>query len=218
MDFLKKLFFKQKSYTKYGDILKKTATTKEQRLEAIDVLENLSADLAVPELLKRFELVVESGLQDTKEKEYCLNAIIKHSVKAQPYVTQYIQTKKRLAWVIRISEKIFSKDEHINLLLNSLAFDFVEFDDDAMERNLDILHALKEFQDPTIASKISKFLNSRDDDTRLAALECLESQAETDTQARAIILNLAQNHANDINSRFMGAVTHIIEKHHWSST
>ena len=104
------------------------------------------------------------------------------------------------------------------MLLNNLNSDFVEFDDDTMQRNLDILHALKEFQNPSITPKVSLFLKSRDDDTALAALECLESQAESDERARHAILNLAQNPTTDINSRFMGAVTHILKKHHWLDT
>ena len=99
MGFLKNLFAKEKSYTKYGDVLKKTLTTKEQRLEAIEVLEKLPADQSVPELLKRFEIVIESGLQDTREKEYCLNAIVKHEALAQTYVSIWgvVLTKSSLA-------------------------------------------------------------------------------------------------------------------------
>lgn len=208
-------FSKKKSYTKYGDILKNKQASKEQRLEAIDILEKLDAAKSVPELLKRFEIVLESGLQDTKEKEACLNAIIKHGSQAQSYVKYYLETQKRLAWVIRIAEKIFPKEELLQLLLANLKTDVVEFDDDAMERNLDILFALKDFEDPNITKKISNFLSSRDDDTRIAVLECLETQAEKDLQARQIILNLAQNATNDMNSRFTGVVTHMIQKHHW---
>lgn len=208
-------FSKKKSYTKYGDILKNKQASKEQRLETIDILEKLDAEKSIPELLKRFEIVLESGLQDTKEKEACLNAIIKHGAQAQSYVKSYLETQKRLAWVIRIAEKIFPKEELLQLLLANLKTDVVEFDDDAMERNLDILFALKDFEDPNITKKISSFLSSRDDDTRIAVLECLETQAEKDLQARQIILNLAQNAANDMNSRFTGVVTHMIKKHHW---
>lgn len=208
-------FSKKKSYKKYGDILKNKMSSKEQRLEAIDVLEKLDAAEGITELLKRFEIVLESGLQDVKEKESCLNAIVKHGSHARPYVEHYLENQKRLAWVIRIAEKIFPKDEFLQLILKNVHTDVVEFDDDTMERNLDILFALKEFQDPNITEKISPFLSSRDDDTRIAVLECLEVQAEIDPKARNIILNLAQNPTNDINSRFMGAVTHIIKKNRW---
>ncbi len=215
MSFLKNFFSKKKSYTKYGDTLKRVLSTKEQRLEAIDVLEKLEANLGVPELLKRFELVVESGLQDTKEKEICLKAIIAKKEAAQPAVKEYISHQRRLAWVLRIAEQIFAKEEYLNLLLEQLIFDVMDFDDDARERNLDLLHALKESQDPKITGKVSAFLKSRDDDTQLAALECLEIQAEKDKNARDIILGLAQNGSHDINSRFMGAIAHIIKKHQW---
>lgn len=42
-----------KSYDKYGDVLKKIMTTKEQRLEAIEALEGISPEYAVPQLLKK---------------------------------------------------------------------------------------------------------------------------------------------------------------------
>lgn len=218
MDFFKKLFFREKTYTKYGDVLKKRVTTKEQRLEALEVLEKAPPQQSVPEILKRFELVVESGLQDTKEKEQCLNAIIKHGPISKPFVIEYIQTKKRLAWVLRIAERILSKDEYLDLLLANLKTDGVEFDDDIIERNLDILHVLKDIQNPKITPQVVPFLDNRDDDTRLTALECLEFQGENDPNARQIILNLAQTPITDVNSRFMGAVNNIIQKHHWLNT
>jgi len=215
MTFFKNIFSKQKSYTKYGDTLKKPLTTKEQRLEAIDVLENLKGSEAVPELLKRFELVVESGLQDRKEKEICLKAIVKRADEAKEPVRQYIKNKRRLAWVLRIAEQIFSSDEYRYLLLESLNYDAIDFDDDARERNLDILHVLKEIEHTDITDKVSDFLKSRDDDTCLVALQCLETQSANDENAKNIILSLAQNRTADINSRFMGAILHIIKKHNW---
>lgn len=215
MAFFKNFFNKKKSYTKYGDTLKRVLSTKDQRMEAIEVLERQPPEIAIPELLKRFELVVESGLQDTKEKELCLEAILKHPDDAKPFVIHYAQSKRRLAWVLRIAEKILPKEEYLNLLLNNLNSDVLEFDDDTRERNLDILLALKETQSPRITEKVSEFIQSGDDDTQMSALECLEAQAKHDLNAKNIILNLAQNKSYDTNARFMGAVSHIIEKHHW---
>ena len=54
---------KSKSFEKMGDVLKNQITTKEQRWEAIEGLAS-GGDfaLAAPQLMKRFELVVDHGI------------------------------------------------------------------------------------------------------------------------------------------------------------
>lgn len=206
---------KKKSYDKYGDVLKKKMTTKEQRLEAMEALEKLPPEHSVPQLLKRFEMGVDSGLQDTREKERCLESIAKHKEKAQGFVKEFIQTQHRISWPIKIAEKIFSKEEYLGLLLESLNSDTAIFDEDSLERNVEILLALKDIKDERIVDKAVEFLSSRDENVRMSALECLEEQATEFTRAKSIILDLMKTPPTDDNSRFLGVVQSIVKKHNW---
>lgn len=207
-----------KSYDKYGDVLKKIVTTKEQRLEAIEALEDLAAEHAVPQLLKRFEISVDSGLQDTKEKEQCMKLIVAHGDKAKSYIEAVLVKERKISWPIKIAEKIYSESEYINLLLDNLSPNIAEFDEATIERNEEILLALKDIKlfSDQIVLKVMEFLSSRDDNLRMAALECLEEQAGGNEKAKEIILNLAKNPMNDDNSRFLGVVHSIIQNHRWN--
>jgi hypothetical protein len=206
---------KLKTYEKYGDVLKKTMTTKDQRLEAIQALENLPAQYAIPQLLKRFDLVVESGLLDTREKEMCMKIILTHGENAKDFVKDALMFKTRLAWPIRMAEKLFSQDEYMTLLLNNLNSNMEVFDEDTLERNAEILLALREIPDLKIVLKAEEFLSCRDENVRMAALECIENQASVIGKAKEIILNLVNTPLTDDNSRFLGVVQEISRRHHW---
>ncbi|WP_186647014.1 hypothetical protein [Fluviispira vulneris] len=219
MGIFDKFFSSQpKSYDKYGDVLKKAMTTKEQRLEAIEALENIAPEQSVPQLLKRFELSVDSGIIDNREKEKCLNIIVSHGEKAKEFVKKTIETQRRISWPIKIAEKIFSHDEYVDLLIKNLATDIAVFDESVLERNEEIMLALKEVKgkEELIVNKVTEFLNSRDENLKMAALECLEEQAKQNEKAKEIILNLSHQAITDENSRFIGVVNSIIQTHKWS--
>ena len=74
-----------RSFEKMGDLLKNQVTTKEQRWEAIEGLAS-GGDfaLAAPQLMKRFELVVDHGIVDKREKDRVVEILIENSEVARP--------------------------------------------------------------------------------------------------------------------------------------
>lgn len=211
MGFFDFLFKKNKKnvakYDKYGDVLKRELTTKDQRLEAIEALEDLKPEIAIPQLLKRFEMVVESGLQDSKEKERCLKIILKNPEIAKPFLLDYLTQKHRVAWPLRIAEAIFTKQEYTDLILKNLSHQMVIFDEEIIERNEELLKALKEVPSQhEIINALKPFLVARHERIRLAALECLATHAKHIESAYEALLELAQTPITDDNSRFMGLV------------
>jgi hypothetical protein len=218
MSLFEKLFksnTKPKNYDKYGDVLKKQMTTKDQRLEAIEALETLPPESSVPQLVKRFEMVVDSGLIDTREKEMCMNIIVTHGENSKPFIYEALKIQKRIAWLIKIAEKIFTREEYVNLLLENLSQDMEFFDEDVLARNEEILLALREIHDVRIVQRAKEFLSCRDETVRMAALECLENQASQIQQAKEIIMGLVDIPLTDDNSRFIGVVNEITRKHNW---
>lgn len=206
----------QKSAEKHGNTLKNKVTTKEQRLEAIDALMSITeADVAIPQLMKRFQIVVDSGIQDKREKEICADHIVQFGDAAKSYVEAALRSAERVAWPIKIAERLFERQHFVDLLIVSLGREFIAFDDQANSRNIEIILALKETVDEKIVEAVSGFLNSRDESVRMAALECLESQGAQSEQARSIIKGLLNQEAHDDNSRFLGVVRTIIEKSGW---
>ncbi|APJ04275.1 hypothetical protein [Silvanigrella aquatica] len=206
-----------KSYDKYGDVLKKLMTTKEQRMEAIEALQGLTAEQSVPQLLKRFEISVDSGIQDTKEKEQCLKLIVNFGDKSKAFIADVLAKQRKISWPIKIAEKIFSHEEYVDILLNNLDSNIEVFDETSLERNEEILLALKDVRgnSEAIVEKVTEFLTSRDDNIRMAALECLEEHALQSVKAKEIILELSKAAMTDENSRFLGVVHSIIQNHKW---
>lgn len=86
-----------KSAEKFGNVLKNKVTTKEQRLEAIDVLMGIEdPSVAIPQLMKRFQIVIESGIQDKREKEICVDHIAQFGAAAQSFVQEAVKQPSAL--------------------------------------------------------------------------------------------------------------------------
>ncbi|NBX18441.1 MAG: hypothetical protein EBR09_13875 [Proteobacteria bacterium] len=210
---------KSKSFEKMGDVLKNLVTTKEQRWEAIEALAG-GGDfaLAAPQLMKRFELVVEHGIIDKREKDRVMEILLENKEISMPLVCDAVRTQKRIAWPIKLAEKMLGADEYLNLMLESLNSENVLFDETLHERNIEILLALKELSDARIAERTQVFVRSRDEQVRIAALECLEAQAVTHKEARNYLLSLLAEPLTDDNSRFIGLVKTIVTRHNWETT
>jgi hypothetical protein len=209
---------KNRSLEKLGDTLKNQVTTKEQRWEAIEALADSGEfALAAPQLMKRFEIVVEHGIVDKREKDRVLEILLQNSEVSRPLVCAAVRSQKRIAWPIKLAEKLLSHEQYLELLLESLNTEQVLFDESLHERNIELLLALRELSSPRIVEKARVLLRSRDEPVRVAALECLEAQAREHTEARQCLQDLLAEPLTDDNSRFIGLVKAIVERHSWSS-
>ncbi|MBM3381819.1 MAG: hypothetical protein FJY29_05200 [Betaproteobacteria bacterium] len=209
---------KNRSLEKLGDTLKNQVTTKEQRWEAIEALAD-SGDFrqAAPQLMKRFELVVDHGIVDKREKDRVVEILVENADLSRPLVCEAVRKQKRIAWPIKIAEKLLPHEGYLELLLESLNTEHVLFDESLHERNIELLLALRELSNPRIIEKVRVLLRSRDEPVRVAALECLEAQAREHDEARQCLKELLAEPLTDDNSRFIGLVKAIVERHNWSS-
>lgn len=210
---------RQRSYEKMGDTLKNLVTTKEQRLEAIEALaDSDDMGLAVPQLMKRFELVVEHGIVDKREKERVFEVLIGHPDVSRPLVCEAVKSSKRISWPIKLAEKLLPEDEYQTLLLAGLNTEAVLFDETVHERNIEILLALKEQLTERAVDPAKVLVKSRDEQVRMAALECLEALASQFESARQCLRELLAEPLTDDNSRFIGLVKAIVSKHNWGAS
>ncbi len=207
-----------RSFEKMGDLLKNQITTKEQRWEAIEGLAS-GGDfaLAAPQLMKRFELVVDHGIVDKREKDRVVEILIENSEVARPLVCEAVRKQKRISWPIKLAEKLLAQEQYLDLLLESLNTENVLFDEALHERNIELLLALKEISSPKIVDKARVLVRSRDEQVRMAALECLEAQAREHEQARQCFIELLAEPLTDDNSRFIGLVKAIVARHNWET-
>jgi hypothetical protein len=205
----------KKSAEKFGETLKRKLTTKEQRLEAIEALEGMPPEISLPHLIKRYELVVESGIQDMREKEIVEEAFLRHKDAARPVVIEALKSMRRVSWPVRIAEKLFPREEYIGLLYGALNLDDALFDESVQERNCEILLALKDIDDPGVVEKATKLVRSRDEGVRMAAIECLEAHAAQSEHAKVTLLELLKEAPTDSNSRLLGIVRSVAQRHNW---
>lgn len=209
---------KARSLEKMGDLLKNQITTKEQRMEAIEGLASAGDfTLAAPQLIKRFEMVVEHGIVDKREKERVVELLLEHPEIARPLVREAVRSQKRISWLIKLAEKLFSAEDYLELLMEALHVEQVLFDETLHERNIELLLALKETSSAKIVAKARQLVKSRDEPVRMAALECLEAQAKEHVEARQCFLELLAEPETDDNSRFIGLVKSIVSRNKWES-
>jgi hypothetical protein len=206
----------EKSAQKSGDLLKNKVTTKEQRMEAIESLASMPAKVALPQLMKRFEMVVDHGIQDNREKEMVEEVFLKHTEDARVLVREAVLTAARVSWPIRLAEKLFQQGEFKALLLQGLNTDAELFNETMLERNVELLLALRDFPDEVVVEKASTLLKGRDEGVRMAALECLEFQARTSEKAKSVVLALLSEPSTDANSRLLGVVKGIVQRYGWT--
>ena len=171
---------------------------------------------AVPHLLKRFELVLDHGLQDSSEKEACMEAILRWGDAALPAVMDAVRNAKRIAWPLKMLERLKSIEDYFNDLIELLGGAFVSFDEAVQERHTEVLLALKEISDERALPKVTEFVKSRDEGVRMAALECLEAIAIHSETAKQLLISMAQNEVSDDNSRFLGQVKSIVNRQGWA--
>ncbi len=206
-----------RSLEKCGNVLKNKVTTKEQRMEAMDSLfAEEDPDLAIPQIMKRFEIVIESGIQDKREKELCAEHILEFGEKAGSFIEKALQQSVRISWTLHMAEKHFDAEKYLQLLLGVLEEEMPAFDDAATERHGEVILALKELRDERIVEPVAAYLAERDETLRMAALECMEAQAAHSDSAKQVILKLLEADESDDNSRFLGIVRTMVAKNSWS--
>lgn len=203
------------AYKKYGETLKKILTTKEQRLEAIEILCKAEPVKSIPLLMNRYEMVIDHGIQDSREKEMISEYIVKNKELAKPVVKNACQNNKRISWPLRLAERIFNEKEYVDILLENLRSDFIEFDEALSERNTEILLALRDVKDERIVSNAANLVKSRDESVRMAAVECLDAHGADNEVVKKIILELKLEPKTDDSSRFHGLLESICQRHNW---
>lgn len=162
--------------------VKNAKTIREDRVAAIETLKSLKdADAAVPALLQRFEYSLEHGINDTREKESCMEGIVAFGAEALPHVREHLMQTTRIAWPIKLLKALGEESEVIAILKSALDYTDVAFDQAKVDKNYDILCYLRDYQLPGFAKDVAHFLRDPDERVRFAATEVLLEQKDDPT-------------------------------------
>lgn len=151
---------------------------KEERAAAIDFFKHLdNPETAINALLSRFSYSLEHGINDTREKESCMEGILRFNKEALPFVEKHLKSSTKIAWPIKVLKAIASDSEVVATLSSCLDFGDVSFNQSQIDKNYDLLCYLREYQlDTYICEKLLHFLNEHDERVRFAVVEVLLEQ------------------------------------------
>ena len=167
----------EKKITKYRAVIRNPKAIKETRWEAIEYMKAMSEpEIAVPALIQRFEFSLEHGINDTREKEACMDGIVRHGETALTYVSDHLKSTTRIAWPIKILKALGKDSQVIDILKEALSFDDVAFDQAQVDKNYDILCYLADYQLGDFVDRVAHFLNDPDERVRFACAELLIDQ------------------------------------------
>ena len=189
---------------------------REDRSAAIDYFCNVDdVAIAVPALLQRFEYSLEHGINDSREKEACLEGIIAHGAAVLPITIEHLKQTFRIAWPIKVLNKVGTEDQVIDALKACLNYDDVAFDQLKVDKNYDILCFLADYKIAGFADKLMHFMNYHDERVRYAAVEVLIAQDEPNIPA------MLEHYLNDVtpeNTRIHQCVINGFVRNKWSVT
>ena len=150
---------------------------KEDRMGSLQFLASLEdCNEAVPALLPRFDFSLEHGIVDTREKEVAMEGILSFEKSALPFLSDWIKTSGKIAWPIKIVKKIGSDEEVVDILKQAVVFGDVSFDQEATDKNYDILCYLRDYKIGDFAKKLVPFLSDPNERVRFACAEVLVEQ------------------------------------------
>ena len=193
--------------------IKNPKAIKEDRLAVIDYFAHLGdATFAVPGLLQRFEYSIEHGINDTREKEAAMEAILGYGQEALPIVKEHLHTTNRIAWPIKVLKALGEEGQVIEILKGALEFEDVRFDQAKVDKNYDILCYMIEYKMPGFTEKLAHFLDDPDERVRFAATEVL---IEQDDPAVPKLLERFIGDESPENTRLRRSVIEAFLKHKW---
>jgi hypothetical protein len=216
------LFDRFKDYRKQRDerkiskslaVIKNPKAIKEDRQAAIEYFKGLDdPHVAVPALLQRFEYSLEHGINDTREKESCMDGIIAYGEPALPHVREHLLTTNRIAWPIKTLKALGKEDQVIEILKSALEFADVRFDQAKVDKNYDILCYMIDYKLPDFAGQLLHFVADPDERVRFAATEVL---IEQDDPAVPGALERFIGDESPDNTRIRRSVIEAFLKHGW---
>lgn len=191
---------------KAAEMVKNAKAIRDDRVAAIEFLAQDVKDpeKAVSALLMRFEYSLEHGINDTREKETCMEGITRHGDLALELVLAHLKTTTRIAWPIKILKALGRSEDHVvECLLSVLNYEDVSFDQAQTDKNYDILCHLADYKKSGLAVTVAHFLKDPDERVRYAASEVIMEQ---DLAESAAYIEPLLSDVNPDNSRIRQTV------------
>ena len=179
-------------------VIKNPKATKEDRDAAIQFFAGLDDSyLAVSSLLGRFDYSLDHGINDSREKDKTMKAIVDFGEKAVTPVLDHLKKSTKIAWPLKILTALTDSARVVHALESSLSFGDIDFDQDVVNKNYDILCCLRDYKLSDQGKRLFEFLEAHDERLRYAAVEVLLHQ-NSEENYKALEKFLLDNSAENI--------------------
>lgn len=180
-------------------------TTLETRQAAVDRLKEIDSDSARIGLLHRFDFTSDKGIEDHEEKEEIENIMLSFGEKSINPLKEYIKTFYTIAWPLKILSRLISKEEQVTFMLSLLHTGDIFFNEKELEKRVEILKHLKDYEDGRIVKKVREFLHDLDDRVKFAAIEILANQKSDEVREDLLKILIDNEQSVRIKTKIMDA-------------
>ncbi len=172
---------KERAIAKNQKLVQNAKAIREERVAALGFFSKLrDPEISVPALLKRFEYSLDHGINDTREKESAMEGILSFGEIALPHVQAHLAHSTRIAWPIKIYQKLASEESVASALEACLFLKDFDFDRDKIDKNYDILCYLRDYPLPDKGRSLVPLVQALDERVRLATVEVILAQGAPD--------------------------------------
>ena len=172
------------------------------RWDAIHALLKLRTPEAVEGLLPRFTFYVDPSITDQEEKDAAFEGIVGlGSVAIEPIVA-FMRRAESISWPLKMLDRLSTPTAVIEILIELLAEMDVEYERDP-QRKIQILAALQERTDPSIAAAAARFLRDTNETTRFHAASTLLAQPEATEHKPALVACLVAEDSVRVRNRIL---------------
>lgn len=150
----------------------------EDRRAAIRQLAEMGTTDAVRGLLRRFTFRIEQTIGDEEEKQMVFEEVVRLGPVSVPALLEFLERENSPFWPTRALREIVGDQETVTRLLEIIDRIEAIFDRD-IERKVELVSNLREFQDDRVKERLLAFLQDENEELRVHALEGLaERNAE----------------------------------------
>ncbi len=151
------------------------------RYGACQKLYEMGTPEAVLALLDRFTISVSPAVQDEDEKLQVLEWVVSYGEKAVEPLNTFLRRERQVYWPLRALKRILSEDRLIRQCNELLRYHW-ENPPATTEPQAQLIRALQGLHSDELEKTVRRYLQEKDDDVLLAALDYLFERPAEDTR------------------------------------
>ncbi len=153
------------------------------RINAAHKLYQMGTPEAILALLDRFKINTSPSRQDDEEKEEVLGWIVSFGERAVEPLTIFLKRERQVYWPARALKEILPEDRLV-ARLNEILLHLWECPPASPEPKAQLIRSLQGLRSPELEETVRLFVEARDDDVCLAAVDYLfESEEERNRES-----------------------------------